>query len=160
MQHCVASYIGSCVRGESFILSARDGSERMTVELTCESLTDDQFEIAQATGIRNQSISRRARGAIEGLLRALNTGEVVLSPEVRNPDRWRRATKNARALIEMTELHWGQSSQFFVEIATDEASLERFRPALEVSPGRGNLFEGVRRKAAKTLWQAPLLGPT
>lgn len=85
MSHCVFSYFGACMSGESTILSVKsmDGEREATVELVYE-LDDDErvFEVNQCFGYENQRVSEELNGLVETFVESINQGRISVNPEL------------------------------------------------------------------------------
>ncbi|MEG3764993.1 PcfJ domain-containing protein [Alteromonas sp. 14N.309.X.WAT.G.H12] len=74
MNHCVFSYLGKCLSGESAILSLKDANNNrvVTVELEFLEFDDDMCEIGQCYGYSNEKPSRDVLTLVEKFVSDIN----------------------------------------------------------------------------------------
>lgn len=83
-QHCVFSYLGPCMSGESSIVSVKD-PETMetvaTVEFTSDGANEEgvDLNIAQCYGAGNSTVDHDIHEAVEDLVEKISTGEIQVN---------------------------------------------------------------------------------
>lgn len=151
MQHCVASYLDQCARGECVILSIRSGTQRIaTLELGVENIgtPDQSFTVCQAKEVGNAPPSSRTDDAIDRFVQAANARQIPV----------RLFSKEERDCIEQRLKEVEQSSQdSFLDQAIRALGVElidHYRPCLEARPGVGS-FYALARHAVQVRCERP-----
>lgn len=88
MDHCVFSYLGACLSGESTIMSIRDEhNERVaTLELNPNSSDGDDepvtYSFGQCFGYKNENVSDELRSLVDSFIDKINDQEIKVAPSI------------------------------------------------------------------------------